>query len=308
MLNIKSLKNKSIIGFLIIIFFTAYCIPINADIIPLRGLEEAEVILYGKVSDRAILQRINDLEMALFGQHTKGSIVARAEQIIEYVYSNDSGISLTLLVNIMEWTLYNEVRTGNLLARIEGLEMSVLGDIGKDALITRVEKLSSLLLPLEHMTTSNVIVPQGKEIHIKILEEINTAEIEEGQEITFGIDNNIKEDGHLIIPAGTRGTLIVSNIKRAGNFGRDASLSIRINDINAFDGSLIPLNLKLDDGDNNSKDIAIGVSLLSTIIVSNPVGLVAGYFFKGKDIVIPVGTVIQTQVMEDLEIYSIRIE
>lgn len=307
MINIKSIKSKATYGLLLIMILTVYCIPAQADIIPIKELEKAEEILYGKASDLAILQKIDTLEMALFGENTKKPIATRAQKIIRYISKNEKGLSLQLLVNIMDWTLFNEVKDGSLVERIENLEMNVYGEIKQDGINKRVETLTSLLVPLDALYAGNVVVPKGEEIHIKILDEINTAEIKKGALIDFVIETNYKVDGYLVVPAGTRGTLQVTDLDKAGNFGKDASVTIRINDITAFDTSLIPLNLKLDGQENNSKEIAIGVSLLSTIIVSNPVGLVAGYFLKGKEIVIPAGTVIQTQVMEDVEVYSIKI-
>jgi len=306
MKNIKFIIRKAVYGFLLAMILTVYCIPVQADVIPIKDLERAEVILYGTASDAAILQKVDTLEMALFGEKTKDSIIARAQRIVSYIFKDESGLSLQLLVNIMEWTLFSEIKDGCLIERIDNLEMNVYGEVKYEGLNKRIETLAGLLVPLDILEAGTVLIPKGEEIHIKLLKEINTTKTKKGALIDFVIEKNYKIDGYLVIPAGTKGTLEVTDLERAGNFGKDASITIKINDVNAFDTTLLPLNLKLDE-ENNSKEIAIGVSLLGTIIVSNPVGLVAGYFLKGKEIVIPSGTVIQTQVMEDVEVYSIKI-
>jgi len=301
-------NKKVFLCFLIALILIIYHTPVYANIIPIKELEKAETILYGQVSQSAILQKIDTLEIAIFGETKKGSLIERAEQIIDFVLGKEDGVSLLLLINIMDWTLFNRINKGSIMERIENLELNIFGELQRGSLFSRVERLSNLLIPMDRLEANKVTVPKQEELHIKLLEEINTADLEAGQSVKFTIDTNFKVNGYLIMPAGTEGTLTITNIKKAGRFGQDASITIKINDLTAIDGSAIPLNIKLQEKGNYSEEIAIGVGLLSTIIVSNPVGLVAGYFFKGKDIVIPAGTVLKTQVLEDVEVYSIKIQ
>ena len=56
MTEFKSFVKRTIYVVLPVILFTVYCIPIQADVIPIKDLERAELILYGTISDSAILQ------------------------------------------------------------------------------------------------------------------------------------------------------------------------------------------------------------------------------------------------------------
>lgn len=297
--------SKRIITSILIIIMMVYSVPIQADVIPFEGLKQVEKQLYGNVSDAAILQKVDTLELAVFGHKTKGSIANRAQELIDYIFPANNSQSLVLLIPYMENNLYNEIKNGSIVKRIEDIELSIYGEIQKGALVTRVEKLTRLLVPADTKLIKEVQVPQGKEIHIQIENEINTNNLKAGQLINFSITNDIVIDEYMIIPAGTTGDLEVTEFKEAGNFGKDASIKIRIKDIKTIDGSLLSLDLKLDDKENYSKEMAVGVGLLSTVIISNPIGLVAGYFLKGKDLVIPVGTVIKTQVYESKDVYGI---
>ena len=303
------IKNKLTTIFLLLTVIIAYSIPLQADIIPLEGLKEVEKQLYGNISQNAILDKINTLDFDIFGHKTKGSLADRAQEIIDYVFLTDNNSSsLVLLLPYMEWTLYNQVKEGNIIERIEDIEMSIFGEIQKGALVTRIDRLSALLVPVDNTIFEEISVAEGMEIHIKTEEEINTAHLKAGKLIKFVIPSDVKIDGYLIIPAGTTGTLKVTKFKKAGNFGKDADLKIGINDIKTLDGSNLALNLKSSEDKSNSQEIAVGVSLLSTIIISNPVGLVAGYFLKGKDIVIPEGTVIRSQVSSAQEVYGVKVQ
>lgn len=303
------IKNKIAINLLLLTVIIVYSIPLQADIIPLEGLKKAERQLYGNNSEAAILEKINTIEFDIFGHKTKGSLAERAQGIIDYVFLADKAApSLVLILPYMEWTLYNQIKDGNMISRIENIEMSIFGEIQEGALVTRINKLTGLLIPIENTLFKEISVPEGMEIHIKIEEEINTADLKAGKLIKYEIPDDIKIDEYLIIPAGTKGDLIVTEFNKAGNFGKDAELKISINDIKTLDASNLSLNLKSSNKESNSKEIAVGVSLLSTIIVSNPVGLVAGYFLKGKDIVIPEGTVMRTQVMTGKEVYGVKVQ
>lgn len=298
---------KVLFTLLIFILVLIYTANIYADTIPLDELTKAEERLYGSVSEAAVLQRVDSLELALFGIQTKDSLVVRAQDIVDYVQPDGSSGSLSLLVPYMEWTLYNKVKTGSLIQRIESIEEAIFGEAQKDALINRVEKLSSLLIPDDETLVREVTVTEGIEVHISTEEEINTGTIEEGEEIKFTLKDDLKIDEYLVVSAGTTGTLNIIDISEAGNFGRDGSMTISINDIETLDGSSLSLNLKLTDQESYSQEIAVGVSFLSTVIISNPVGLVAGFFYKGKDVVIPAGSVIRTQIVENASVYGIKL-
>ncbi len=301
-------NNRLLTSILMITVIIVCSIPLQADVIPLEGLKKVEEQLYGNLSDAAILQKVDTLELAIFGHKTKGSIADRAHELIDYVFSKNQQKSLILLVPYMEKSLYNKINDGGLVKRIEKIELSIFGETQKGAIVTRVEKLANLLVPLDNTFIKEVLVPQGKEIHIKTEDEINTAKLKVGQLVGFSVVNDIRVDGYLVIPAGTTGSLEVTEFKKAGNFGKDASIKIKLNDIKTLDGSSLSLNLKLDDQENHSKEIALGVSFLGTVIISNPIGLVAGYFLKGKDVVIPAGTVMRAQVFDSKELSGINIQ
>ncbi|MFW6029331.1 MAG: hypothetical protein ACOCRO_03665 [Halanaerobiales bacterium] len=303
-MNIISRKKVSTI--LIFILTIIYIAPISADVIPLEELQEAEELLYGSSSDVAIIKKVDKLEYGLFGHKSKGTLVDRAWKIINYLNSNDNGLPLPVLVNAMEWTLYNKHKQGALIDRIEGLERSILASRKDGALIERVEYLASLLLSKDSVALKNISLNSGQEINIRLLDDISTASNKTGDIIDFLVENSLWVDNYLIIPSGIKGSIKLTEIQNADNFGKDASLSLSINDITAIDGRKVPLALVANDEGSYSTEIAVGVSLLSTIIVSNPIGLVAGYFYTGKDIELAAGSVIQIQVREDVEIRGLK--
>ncbi|MEJ6951235.1 hypothetical protein [Natronospora cellulosivora (SeqCode)] len=303
----KYLLYKSFLFFLIFAMTTIFIIPVNADIIPLQGLDEVENILYGQGSNLAIIEKIESLETVLFGHKNKGSLANRAQEIINYIYSTERDISLFLIINTMEWTLFNSYNQGPLIERIEGLEKAVFASVQEGALLDRIEHLSSLLISVDNLDLGKIILEQGYEVNIRLKDEINTTSNKAGDVINFIVENNVRLDNYLMIPSGTSGSLVLTEVKEARGFGRDATIAMIINDIVSINGEGVPLTLSVEeDQGSHSAEVAVGVSFLSTIIVSNPIGLVAGYFYRGRDIQLPEGTVMTIQVREDVELSGVR--
>ncbi|MGB4006269.1 MAG: hypothetical protein WBK86_07765, partial [Halanaerobiales bacterium] len=115
MMDFMERHNKFFLSLLIALILFVSTTPVYANIIPIRELEKAETILYGQVSQSAILQKIDTLEIALFGETIKGSLIERAEQIIDFVLGKEDGVSLLLLINIMDWTLFNRINKGSIM-------------------------------------------------------------------------------------------------------------------------------------------------------------------------------------------------
>lgn len=310
MIDKKININKIMYYIITVIVLVSFCTTIFADVIPTEELTMVEIVLTGSSTENneAILKRVEILENTLFGHKGKGSLKDRATDIIDYVTSNEKRPSLLLLINTMEWTLKNKVVRGNLLERLNQLEKDVYGEVKSGSVMNRIQNLSKLTLPAEALPADKVILPAGREITIRILEKIDTGKLVSGQLIKYEIEKNIKVDNYLTIPAGTTGTLQVRDLEKAGNFGKDASLKLIVNDIMSMDGTMVPANFSLEEEKKYSREIAIGISFLGTMIMSHPAGLVAGYFYKGKDIVIPVGTLMEIEVSKDVELHGLKLE
>jgi len=120
--------------------------------------------------------------------------------------------------------------------------------------------------------------------------------------------NDIKHKGNLIIPAGTEGVLQVEKITEAGKMGQDGEIKIDFSPLTALDGSEIAVEIdKKSQEENRSKQLALGASVLGTIILG-PVGLIAGYFVEGKDEELPAGTELYIQTEKDVQVYGLVLQ
>lgn len=280
-------RKVTIIFLLTVLMVCLNYYPVNGQIIPLALIEKAEQILYGQSSELPIKERIEQLEFTLYNSYGTESLQERAEQIIHYVLGSDVHPSLFFLFNTLEWTLTNRSIQGNLSYRLAELEKIVFGMVQKGALVARIKQLEELSLPAGQVKQQEVNLTEDIEITVTLLEEIDSARIKAGELINYRVEESIKVDNILVIPAGTTGQIVISKVKQAGRFGRDGQVTFALSELIAIDGSLVPVKLINNDDDSYSQEIAIGLSVLGTVIVSHPVGLLAGLLYNGQEAVIP---------------------
>lgn len=122
-----------------------------------------------------------------------------------------------------------------------------------------------------------------------------------GQTVNVRAKFNVVVDKQTLISAGALGTAIVSDLRKAGIFGRAGKLELQIQSIQAADGqqvmlSGIPLTL---EGKSNAALawIVSGVLLFTTII-----GGAVGFLIKGKEAEFRAGTQLNSSVASDMEV------
>jgi len=154
-----------------------------------------------------------------------------------------------------------------------------------------------------------IIMVEGKPITLRAgtpvvaesAQTYNSKNLSVGQSINVRAKFNVVVDKQTLISAGSLGTATISDLKKAGIFGRAGRLELQIQSIQAVDGqqvllSGIPLTL---EGKSNAALawIVSGVLFFTTII-----GGAAGFLIKGKDAEFRAGTQLNSSVASDTEI------
>lgn len=292
----------------VIVVFSICYQPVQAELIPISKLDEVEKIIYGQPTKLPIMQRITTLEKTLYDSPQKGAIKERINNIVSYVLNSEP--SLVFLINSLEWTLMNQTDKGDILTRVGELETIVFGSTQHGSLIVRVNKLSNIILGESKIPAQKVDIPAGTMIKISLLEKIDSGMSRNGQKYDFEVVRDVTIENNLIIPEGTRGKIAIASLEEAGKFGKNAELSFTIDDLPTISGNLVPVNFYIEDKKNgdDSRKMAVGISMLGAVILSNPVGLIAGFFYEGKDLVIQSGTEFMIESIEEVTTYGITMD
>lgn len=309
-----SLKIRKIISIFVltVLVFTPF-LKFNsaqaAGIIPLTELGEIEKILYGSVSEKPILTRVDDVEQTVYNVKQSGSIVERTESLIDdFFLTSEKSPSLVFLYNTIEWSIRGELTGGNLIQRLDGLEEMVSGEVNKGPIKTRIEELYNLTIKGQKMPIKRVESRNNQLIRVELLDKINSNTARRGEKVSYKVLEDIKVKNTLIIPKGSRGQLEITKIEEAGKMGKDGDIKIGFPQLETIAGSELAVAIREEaQEENESQKFAIGASVLGTAILGLP-GVVAGYFVEGKDEEIPAGSEMYIQVTEAKELYGIVVE
>lgn len=289
-----------------IVSFVCYQPVYGADN-PLNELDRAETIIYGQPQQISLMERVEGLEKVLFSKKGEGSLQERIKRITQFVLGDRETPSLLFLINSLEWFLNNSISGGSILFRVEELEIIIYGKFQECSLVERIIKLTELVFPEGKPPVTVVEVLPSTMIELKLLDEINSARLNKGQRIGVEVAANVEVDDCLVVLAGTKGVIKVVEVKGAGQFGKSGEVKLELTSLAAIDGTLLPVELYQPEDDELRQKLAIGASLLGTVLFSNPIGLVVGYFVKGDEQIIPVGTEFTVKTTQIKSIYGLEL-
>jgi hypothetical protein len=255
---------------------------------PLAGLAGLEQALYGQEGTGSVLQRLEQLETDLLGAKQEGPIIGRLEKLNTAL--RGPGESLHFRLSALEWYLTRTISREPLSVRLTQVELVLAGQAGTGPLGPRLDRLAALTWPDGKAGGGLVQLEKGTPVKIKLGTELNSQTTKVGDKVKFQVAQDVKVEGKLVFPARTLGEGRVTEVVAAGNLGRDGRVLVDFGSLLALDGRAFPVVVDEKATEmNRSLQFAAGASMAGVLLLG-PVGLVGGYFVRGKDVVIPLGT------------------
>jgi len=258
-----------------------------ANVTPLDSLTEVENILYGSSRTGALLERIEDVETDIYGSVQEGAVLLRIARIQKFLTDTGGTGGLQLFLNLAEWGFSSTMSTQlPFLQRLEELEVVLYGTVQEGFIAKRAEELMEAIWGTTKLDVKQVTLPARTLVKIALLETVDSANNQIGDPVLYRVAEDVMVDGRIVIPAGTIANGTVAEVTSAGRLGKDGRILLEFNRVTALDGTLI--GLKVDETAtqrNKSLELAAGASMAG-IVLLGPVGLVGGYFIKGKDVAI----------------------
>lgn len=262
-----------------------------ANVTPLSYLEMVEELLYGGAQEGSLLQRIEQVELDIYGETQPGAVLMRIDRVLTFLQDADGDGGLQLLLNLAEWG-FSATLSGEkpMLERLQNLERYLYGEERTGNIARRAEQLMLDVWGTTKLDVKQVTLPAQTLVKVALAETISSAEAQVGDAVVYQVTEDVMVDGRVVIPAGTTSRAVVSEVTAAGRLGKDGRIVMDFGRVPALDGTLVPL--KVDERateKNRSLELAAGASMAG-IILLGPVGLVGGYFVKGKDVQIEANT------------------
>ena len=264
-------------------------------------MDRVDQVVYGEVKDGSLLDRISSVDNLIYG---KGNMTGDglddrvSNAYLDVVNSgNDAAPSISARTNALEYYLTDEVKREALADRIGNLEKTVFGKEKTGAIDQRSAELEKAVYGDQHFEMKEVLLPEKTVFKIAINDKVSSKTNMVGDEVTFTVSEDVKVGNNLVLPKGSQGSGVITKVSQPKSFGRSGKLDISFDQVFSLDDEPIPTVLGPEAKEKLKMEAAaVGASAVGALALG-PIGLVGGFFVKGKDVEIPAGTelYIQTQ-------------
>lgn len=273
----------------------------------LQDLTQIEVAIYGVIQEKPLVERVEYLEKELVGRTLPGTITNRVKQLKEFIITGTpEDPSVIFKINASQWILEEKITNEPLIVRIENLENVLFGKSSEDVLAMRAEAIFGLCFKEGKPQFEEVVIPAGTLVPIRFLSNLSSKDNKSGETFNFQIAENIFIDTKLVIPVNSLGEGEIIEAKKATILSQPGKLEIEFKPISTLDGTTLRLILGEEAQEKNERiAIAVGVGILGLIVLSSPIGLIAGALVPGKNVKIEEGTEMFLQVENDTPVIAL---
>jgi hypothetical protein len=267
-----------------------------------------EIAIYGvATTEKSLVERVEYLEKELVGRTLPGTITSRIKQLKDFIIAGTpEDPSVIFKINASQWILEAKITSEPLSIKIDNLETVLFGKTSIEVLAMKAENIFSLCFKENKPQVEEITIPAGTLVPVSFLSSLSSKDNKMGDTFNFQITENIFIDNKLVIPNNTVGVGEVVNVKKATILSRGGKLELEFKPISALDGTALHLILGEEAQKENTRiAIAVGVGILGLIVLSNPIGLIAGVLVPGKNIKIEQGSQIFLQVKEDTKVIAL---
>lgn len=275
----------------------------------LEKTDALETTVYGSVQVGALVDRVDQIGQTVYGKQGDGTLTSRVDSLYSSIEGNKQGkVSVQQQLAMLEWSYQNKVGSGSLISRIEHLERSVNGRIATGSLESRIQSLNKTINGQPLKLTSQVGTVSSTDVFsVTLNTPISTKTNKLGDTFSFTVADDIMDGNVIIVPAGTVGEGHISEIKSASSFGRSGKLDMVFDKVPTLDGGSFTAVQGEEAKEKTKQELkAAGASVAGAVLLG-PVGIVGGFFVKGKNIDLPVGSLVYVQPQETVTAQGIVI-
>lgn len=265
-------------------------------------IDRVDEVIYGAVQNGSLLNRVDRADNVVYGN---GNTSANGlDDRITNLYTdvvkneNDATPSISTRINAMEYYLTDEIQNDGMSTRVGDLETKVYGSAKTGALDQRVSNLEKSVYGDQHYEMKSVELPAETVFKISLNDDVSSKTNEVGDPVTFTVEEDVMVGDVLVLPRGSQGSGVVTKVTRPKSFGRSGALDISFDQVFSVDDDAIPTVLGPEAKEKLKMEAAaVGASAIGALALG-PIGLVGGFFVKGKDVSLPAGTNLYIETQE----------
>lgn len=171
----------------------------------------------------------------------------------------------------------------------------MLKKIQKVALSMLMTTMMGLMMvsPSTAYAQKTVVLKAGTPVILSTITPVSSKDINIGSMIDFQVITDVRVGSDIVIPAGTIAKGQAASVSKSAALGKGGSLTLSVSNINAVDGTLVPLSGATVSAQGDSKVGLAVVCGLCTLL---------GFLIHGDQAEIPAGTQVQAMVMANTSI------
>lgn len=276
-----------------------------------KTLERVETIVYGRPRDGGLINRLSEVERSVFGRELPGSLTERQTALLNFLEKGtDTQPSLLFKLSVTEWGVEQMIRpTWSLERRVGNMEGILEGALQKGALVSRVERLITKLLP-DGIMASPFMLRKDTIVKGELLQTLTVRNIKKDDIIILGLTDPIQVGDILVAPKGSRVFAHITKVKLPRSFGRPSEIEMQLDTVEVLGPSVVAVNLgeaakKAMEADSGMIGAA-GASFAGALLLG-PVGLAGGFLVRGNDKQLKEGTLFYVQTSNDANILSYKV-
>lgn len=270
-------------------------------------IHRLEEVIMGGVQTGPLAERVDTMDTIMFGYPESGGLAERVAWLTRRVIRDPSSRepSLSTRLNMLEYHLINEIRQDAFTDRVERLETRVFDFHRTGPLEGRLETLEGAVHGDQAFELAEVVLPADTVFKISLNEDVGSKNNAAGDTIHFTVQEDVRQDGVLVLPRGAQGSGVVTKVTRPRMFGRSGEIEIAFNQVFSIDEEVIPTVLGAESRERLKMEAAaIGASAVGALALG-PVGLVGGLFVKGREAELPAGTELYIQTSQAVRAHGI---
>lgn len=265
-------------------------------------IDRVDEVIYGSAQSGSLISRVDNADNLIYGNGN--SSASGLDNRITNLYTdvvksdNDAQPSIATRVNAMEYYLTDEIRSDSLKTRIGDLETKVYGAEKKGAIDQRLANLEKSVYGDQHYEMKTVELPADTVFKISLNDDVSSKTNQVGDPVTFTVQEDVSVGNVLVLPKGAQGSGVVTKVSRPKSFGRSGALDISFDQVFSVDDEVIPTVLGPEAKEKLKMEAAaVGASTIGALALG-PIGLVGGFFVKGKDVSLPAGSTLYIETQE----------
>ncbi len=141
--------------------------------------------------------------------------------------------------------------------------------------------------------TGNAYIPAGSMVSCELITPLNSGKNYAGERVQFKTIQDVVVSNVIVIPQGTIGEAVVSDVSRAGSFGKGGRITIATKTMPTINGQSIPVRAEMSRSGGGESGWVVPAFLVVSVLAA---------FVRGKNQDLPAGTRFSVAVETDTDL------